>query len=660
MIVSSYINSFNKQEIMNLKFIKYRTTILSLFLIINSFSWIVAQNSYSVQNISTCKQYIWPINGITYTKSGTIKDTIKNAKNFDSIITLNLTIYPVETSTITLSECSKYTWPATGLTYNQSGTYTANLKTKFNCDSIVTLKLTIKKPTYGYTTADACESYKWPLNNKTYNSSGIYYDTLTNKEGCDSIVSLNLTINYIVITSQKIVACKEYTWPVNNQKYTQTGEYKAILKTIHGCDSIIFLRLHVNQPSFGTENQIACDQFFWKNNGVTYTQSGVFKDTLYNYVGCDSIVTLNLTIKKSTRNSVSVISCKNYSWKQNGKNYLKSGVYYDTMPNSVDCDSIIELKLTIINSFERSESITTCTQYKWKVNNQTYSKSGNYNYIVKSSTPGICDSVYYLNLTISNTLYGYDTVRTCESYKWPANNVTYKSSGIFTAKLKTTEGCDSIVKLHLTISKNKITFVNKVACSNFTWEATGKTYYFSDTAIKATLQSAAGCDSIVYLNLVIKNVDATAFLDGLTVKAKIPGLEYQWIDCEDGNAEIKGATRQIYAPITSGKFAVIVKDYSCTNQSECFTINVPINSISTKSSEQFKVYPNPFTDQINIEFKQPLQNADIEIKELSGKSVFKQKFELVDKLNLPLDLPEGMYLIEIHSDQNYWVQKIAK
>ena len=645
-----------KFNVLNLK----KIFILTFFVIIGNIIKINAQTTYSTQFISNCKQYIWPINGKTYTSSGIYKDTIANYNNFDSIITLNLTIYPVKTSSLSITECSKYTWPTTGLTYTQSGVYKANLKTKYNCDSIINLNLTIKQPTFRFDTVDACESYKWPLNNKTYNISGIYYDTLINKQGCDSIVSLNLTINYIVITSQKVVACKSYTWPVNNQKYSETGEYKAILKTIHGCDSIIFLRLHVNQPTFGTENQVSCDKFYWKNNGMTYTNSGVYRDTLFNVVGCDSIVTLNLTIKKSSRSSVQVVSCNNYSWWQNGITYTKSGTYYDTIPNAVNCDSIVELKLTIKNSFERSESITTCSQYKWKVNNQTYFKSGNYSYIIRSNTPSVCDSVYYLNLTLTNVLYGHDTVRTCEIYKWPANNVTYNTSGVYTAKLKSIDGCDSIVKLHLTISRNITTYVNKVACVNFTWDATGKTYYFSDTAIKATLQSATGCDSIVFLNLVIKNVDATAIVDGLSIKAKIPGLEYQWLDCEDSNSEIKGATRQLFTPLSSGKYAVKVTDYSCSSQSECFSIEVPINSINSKSNDQFKVYPNPFNDEINIEFKQPLQKATIEIKELSGKTVFKENYSLIDKLNIPLELPNGMYLIEIQSNQNYWIHKITK
>ena len=179
-----------------MKFIFIQIKLLIIFLLL--LNTINAQTTFSTQSISTCKEYLWPINGNTYTSSGTYSDTILSSTKFDSIITLNLTI---------------------------------------------------KKPTFRCDTVNSCESYKWPINNITYNKSGIYFDTLVNKNGCDSIVSLNLSINYIVITSQKIVACNEYIWPVNNQKYTQTGEYKSVDKTIYGCDSIIFLRLIINHTT---------------------------------------------------------------------------------------------------------------------------------------------------------------------------------------------------------------------------------------------------------------------------------------------------------------------------------------------------------------------------------------------------------------------------
>ncbi|MBI3240289.1 MAG: lamin tail domain-containing protein, partial [Flavobacteriia bacterium] len=41
----------------------------------------------------------------------------------------------------------------------------------------------------------ACSSYTWAENATTYSISGSYNDTLTNVSGCDSIITLNLTIN---------------------------------------------------------------------------------------------------------------------------------------------------------------------------------------------------------------------------------------------------------------------------------------------------------------------------------------------------------------------------------------------------------------------------------------------------------------------------------
>jgi len=45
-------------------------------------------------------------------------------------------------------------------------------------------------------TQTALDTYTWPLNNQTYTQSGTYSDTLVNAAGCDSIVTLNLTLNY--------------------------------------------------------------------------------------------------------------------------------------------------------------------------------------------------------------------------------------------------------------------------------------------------------------------------------------------------------------------------------------------------------------------------------------------------------------------------------
>jgi hypothetical protein len=45
-------------------------------------------------------------------------------------------------------------------------------------------------------TQPALDTYTWPVNNQTYTQSGTYSDTLVNAAGCDSIVTLNLTLSY--------------------------------------------------------------------------------------------------------------------------------------------------------------------------------------------------------------------------------------------------------------------------------------------------------------------------------------------------------------------------------------------------------------------------------------------------------------------------------
>ena len=63
---------------------------------------------------------------------------------------------------------------------------------------------------------------------------------------------------------------------------------------IFSCDSVVTLDLTINQSTNSSESQLACDSAIW--NGNTYYTSGTYYDTLNNAVGCDSIVTLNLLL----------------------------------------------------------------------------------------------------------------------------------------------------------------------------------------------------------------------------------------------------------------------------------------------------------------------------------------------------------------------------
>jgi hypothetical protein len=149
----------------------------------------------STATLDACDSFTWPTTGITYTATGIYADTLVNAAGCDSIDILDLTIYNSTDSTFAVDTCESYTWSVTGMTYTTSGIYADTLPNIFGCDSLVTLDLTLRAPSTSTLTADACENYT--LNGITYDSSGTYVQTLTNVAGCDSTLTLTLTVSSV-------------------------------------------------------------------------------------------------------------------------------------------------------------------------------------------------------------------------------------------------------------------------------------------------------------------------------------------------------------------------------------------------------------------------------------------------------------------------------
>ena len=257
----------------------------------------VLSNSTGSETVTECDNYTWNTNGQTYTQSGQYTTVLTNAQGCDSTVTLNLTITNSNTGSETVSECDSYTWNADGQTYTQSGQYTTILTNAQGCDSIVTLDLTITQPNTGSETVTECDSYTWNTNGQTYTQSGQYTEVLTNQNGCDSTVTLNLTITQPNTGSETVTECDSYTWNTNGQTYTQTGQYTEVLTNQNGCDSTVTLNLTINSSSSSTQTDTGLDSYTWSVNNQTYTQSGTYTAVIPNTSGCDSTITLDLTLQ---------------------------------------------------------------------------------------------------------------------------------------------------------------------------------------------------------------------------------------------------------------------------------------------------------------------------------------------------------------------------
>lgn len=100
---------------------------------------------------------------------------------------------PVEGPTTEANACDSYAWQ--GNNYTTSGNYQVVYPSATGCDSTLTLQLTISQSNASTTTASGCDSYTW--NDSTYTASGSYQLVLTNAAGCDSTATLQLSITSV-------------------------------------------------------------------------------------------------------------------------------------------------------------------------------------------------------------------------------------------------------------------------------------------------------------------------------------------------------------------------------------------------------------------------------------------------------------------------------
>ena len=208
-----------------------------------------------------------------------------------------ITVLSNTSSSAAVTDCDSYFWAANSTTYTTTGIYTTILTNAAGCDSIVTLDLTINYSNSGTASVASCESYTWSANNTTYTSSGIYTSVLTNQQGCDSTATLDLTINSVdasvtqtdVITLQANASGAVYQWLDCGNSYAMlSGETNQdLIASMNGS-----FAAEVTQN--GCTDTSAC---------VTISNVGIFENNLWHGLS----VSPNPTDGKVTINGISSV-----------------------------------------------------------------------------------------------------------------------------------------------------------------------------------------------------------------------------------------------------------------------------------------------------------------------------------------------------------------
>jgi hypothetical protein len=155
----------------------------------------------------------------------------------------------------------------------------------------------------------ACESYTWIDGNIYTSSNNIATYIIPNTNGCDSTITLDLTITPLSTSSLIETACSFYLAP-DDEVYTSTGSYTATIDNAAGCDSVIYIDLTIHPlPS----NEVT-------QNGTALIASQT--SATYQWLDCDNSNTpiegeVNQTYFPSTTGNYAVIvtvnGCRNTS-----------------------------------------------------------------------------------------------------------------------------------------------------------------------------------------------------------------------------------------------------------------------------------------------------------------------------------------------------------
>lgn len=136
-----------------------------------------------------------------------------------------------------------------GVAFRETGFYTSILPGFANCDSVVTLDLSVIDVPVTNLTPILCPDESITVGTNTYTATGIYRDTLTTAElGCDSIVVLNLTVLSPQQTTLSPVICQGEAFMVGDSLLRDPGVYDILLQSVAGCDSLVTVNLSVLAP----------------------------------------------------------------------------------------------------------------------------------------------------------------------------------------------------------------------------------------------------------------------------------------------------------------------------------------------------------------------------------------------------------------------------
>jgi len=237
-----------------------------------------------------------------------------------------------------------------GIETSFAGTYESVLTSVEGCDSIVTTNLSVNNPERIREEATICSTENYTLpDGAVVNEQKVYFSTITNEDGCNQVVETQLNVNISDQVNTWIFICKGETYELPDGRLVgEKGTYETGLTSIYGCDSVITIVLGVNTPTTREEVHICEGGVYTLPDGLEVSTAGVYETIFTTNTGCmevtETMVTIDDTFEIVKEESI----CEGSAFLlPDGMEISVEGSYETVLSSTQNCDSIVITNLTI-------------------------------------------------------------------------------------------------------------------------------------------------------------------------------------------------------------------------------------------------------------------------------------------------------------------------
>lgn len=371
-----------------------------------------------------------------------------------------------------------------------AGVYNDTLTSVNGCDSIVSTTLKVSTPiTVPFAAPPACDSFMYQ--GMVFKRDTVLNDTLLTSLGCDSVyISATISVKQSKRDTVNVCINSGGSYFAGGANQTASGTYFDTYTAVNGCDSVKTTVLDVISINNTTNTLAGCDSVVFKS--ITYKTPATVLDTIRNGQGCITQITAtNILIKSKSVDTVEVCINTGSSYFAGGAQQTTSGIYQDIFQNIGGCDSVIFTDLTVVNLNVTNQNFDGCDSIS--VNGKVYFQSIQFADTVRNLAGCITDISNY-NITVGNTTY--QTVSACinPGGSYVAGGAAQTTSGVYIDTITSSGSCNTYKTTYLTLITPVSDTLPAIEATD-SYDLNGVTYY-ADTVFQTAIPSVQGCDSL--------------------------------------------------------------------------------------------------------------------------------------------------------------------